>query len=91
LKEGSGISDIWLQEHIAANIIQYSKFKGGLCKYALKEGSGISDKWLQEHIAENIFQYSKFEEKEKVALVLSPLWASFDSDMECLMPPSIQK
>jgi hypothetical protein len=68
LKEGSGISDIWLQEHIAANIFQYSKFE-----------------------EKDIIQYSKFEEKEKVALVLSPLWASFDSDMECLMPPSIQK
>jgi hypothetical protein len=57
----------------------------------LEEGIGISDIWLQEHIAPNIIQYSKLKGKEKVALVLAPLWASFDSDMECFMPPSIQK
>jgi hypothetical protein len=56
---------------------KHALWVGGPCQYALNEGSWISDIWLQEHIAPNIIQYSKFEEKEKVAYILAPMWASF--------------
>jgi hypothetical protein len=65
---------------------------GGPCKYALKDNSGVTDEWLLEHVVPNTVARSKFHNNEHVAQVLALplLWASFDSEMEDLMPAHLR-